>query len=116
MNAASALGCNAVSRIIRQDIPHYLRCRRKEVGPIFPVIVLAGRYFQVRFVYQSGGLQRVALTLAPQISGRDRTQFPINQVDEARFRIFIASSNTNEQLCDVLIHRFTPAPVPLALA
>ena len=77
---------------------------------IFPVIVLAGRYFEVRFVYQSGGLQRVALTLAPQISGRDCTQLPINQGDEARFRILIASSNLNEQLCDVLIHRFHPCP------
>src|SRR5881397_1136724 len=61
----AALGVVFSSRMIDQNLAHRLRGHREEVGAVSPVwLMILSHQLEIGFIYQRGGLQCMARTLA----------------------------------------------------
>ena len=63
--------------MIEQYLPHYSRCYGEEVHFIMERPVSNAIKFEIRFVHQSGRLERVVTPLIPHVPVGDPTQLVV---------------------------------------
>jgi len=78
--------------VVHQNPSHHLRRHTEKMRAILPGHALLADQAQVRFVYQSGGLECVVAPFPPEIGGRAQSQLVVHQREQFLPRLKIAST------------------------
>ena len=88
MKLAAALECVMLAGVIDEDAPHLVRRDADKVGLVLPRDLRDVDHLQVRFVDESGRLQRMPDAFAAKVTGSEPPQLVIDQrqqlIDDAR--------------------------------
>ena len=88
--------------MIHQYAPHHLGRNREEMGAILPLHALVVHQAHVGFIYQGGGLERVAWALALHVVVSQAAKFFINDRGQTVERALVSIAPGAEELAYVV--------------
>ena len=91
LDGGAALGGVTRARMVHENLAHHARRYGEKVGAILVARAAVIHQAQVGFMNQGGGLQRVALRFAAQVTFRDAVQLLVDQGDEEVERPVLAA-------------------------
>src|SRR5277367_2406908 len=86
--------------MVNEHPPHDSRGERKKMRSVFPVDLVLIDQPQKSFVHQGRPLQRMSLTLHPEVMRRHRAQLLVDQWQEGSQRRLIPGAPVEEQACN----------------
>jgi hypothetical protein len=101
VSVAAALGCQVLSRMVYENIPHQLRSDTEEVSAILPLYIPAIYQVQVCLIDQSSRLEGVIGALVAQAAVCQPAQLGIDQREQLFQRLLIPVAPIYEKLCNL---------------
>src|SRR4029079_7982813 len=106
---AAALAGHSGAGTVDEQIPHYLRCKRQEMGAVRQVEPRSVNQVDVRLVNQAGRVVRV-LSCAAQPLVRQLAQTIVDEWDELISRALVSSAPSLQETCNLRWHGCHTSP------